>query len=120
TITIELATSDPAPAWVTRARASLLHDGDSIAEVEAAGSSLVLADVGALDPAGAYAVRLQALGDHGASLAGPVGPPIPVVVHAPTITEARWDGTAVHVQWRPLAQADLRGYTVTLHASDSS
>jgi hypothetical protein len=120
TITVTLADKNPAPAWVTRTRASLLRNDQVIAEAEAAGTTLALVPSGAIDPAGVYAVRLQALGDHGGRLSGPIGATIPVVVHAPEITEARWSGQAVRVSWRPLAQAGLLGYTVALRASDGS
>lgn len=100
--------------------AALLADGVAIAHAEAAGRSLQLALTDPPPRGSAYAVTVQGHGDDGASLAGPVSDPVPIVVHAPEVIAASWDGEAVEVSWLPLVQDGLVGYTVSLQASDTS
>lgn len=61
------------------------------------------------DPTKSYTLRVQATGDHST---GPWSAPVEIIVGAPTVTQASYDGSAVSAVWTAVNQPGVSGYVM--------
>jgi len=65
---------------------------------------------------GSYTIRVQATGT---GVSGPLSAPVPVIVTAPVVEMASYDGTNMSVRWTEAPEMAVTGYQVTIVRTDT-